>query len=109
MSYVQDVLAYELLKPMKDSQPGRAVIVPDNAHASLKTIVDEIKSYLDSHPNAADTIEGIIKWWWLRTRYEKSREEVQRAVDILVKHGVMKKKVTAGGQVIYTNVNNNEQ
>lgn len=54
-----------------------------------------------AHPNAADSLEGIAKWWLTRQRFETSVKLVQRALDRLVAQGVLYETTTPGGKSIY--------
>ena len=50
-----------------------------------------ICAHLRVHPEARDTLEGIIHWWLLEQRLEQSTLEVKTVMDSLVK----RKKVVA--------------
>ena len=65
-------------------------------------IAEEIKRYLHTHPNAADSRDGVMRWWLARQRYEETVTKVQRALDYLEQVGVVKKKQLGDGQVLYT-------
>lgn len=67
----------------------------------MVTIAQEIKNYLMAHPNAADSREGIVKWWLTRQRYEEALGQVQIALDQLVAEGVISKRRAADGKVVY--------
>jgi len=59
-------------------------------------LVREILGYLVDHPDAKDTIEGILKWWLPEGHAEWSRDEVEEALDALVSKGwVIKRKAPA--------------
>src|SRR5262245_31900134 len=49
----------------------------------------EILEYLLRHPEAGDTIEGIVEWWMLEQRIVHALEEVQGSVDELVARGLL--------------------
>ena len=65
-------------------------------------IANEISIYLNTHQDAADTLEGVIKWWVLRQRIEESSDKVQSAIEYLCEKGIVKEVVMAGGKSIYT-------
>ncbi len=52
-------------------------------------IAREILSYLSDHPDAADTIDGIIQWWLLETKIEFQRKLVIDALERLVRGGLV--------------------
>jgi hypothetical protein len=65
-------------------------------------LADEISSYLQAHPDATDTLEGVITWWLTRQRYMQATAEVQCALDYLESRGVVKKIPTPGGGTVYS-------
>jgi Fe2+ or Zn2+ uptake regulation protein len=69
---------------------------------TVREIADEIVRYLADHPDAADTLEGIQHWWLSRQRWEPAATQVQRALDWLVEHGLVEKRMLPDGQVVYT-------
>ena len=64
-------------------------------------LADEISRYLEAHPGAADSVEGIVRWWLARQRYEFATHKVQEALNYLESRGVVRKSVSSGGRVIY--------
>ena len=75
--------------------------MPDSNEAEMIHIANEIKRYIKDYPNAADTLEGIAKWWLLRQRYEESVSLVQEALDYLVLESVVERKTNIGGDHVY--------
>lgn len=65
----------------------------------IQAIAKEIATYLKRHPQAADTPEGI-RDWWLSSR-PSSLEEVKRALEYLVRRGLVEKYPLANGQVLF--------
>ena len=63
-------------------------------------VAEQIEEYLSEHPNAADSLEGIVKWWLTRQHYENRYEIVNKALDVLVEKGIISKSKVAG-QTIY--------
>lgn len=49
----------------------------------------EIMEYLRKHPNAADTVDGIILYWLSRQRYETAKDVIEKALDELVNEGAI--------------------
>lgn len=78
--------------------PGRQV-----RDEEIVAVAREIRNYLDAHPHAADSLEGIVKWWLLRQRYEQSTITVQQALNYLVAHGLVAKQAAPGGEAMYSN------
>jgi hypothetical protein len=68
---------------------ARGVAVMDEAARTRtdRTIAREILGYLATHPEAKDTLDGIVEWWLPHRRSE--RAAVERAVALLLAHGVI--------------------
>ena len=65
-------------------------------------VMQEILRYLIRHPDAKDTIEGILRWWFPNKRgAEPEKKDVQRAIDELVSRGWVLKRKTTHSQTIY--------
>jgi hypothetical protein len=65
-------------------------------------VVREIQQYLHEHPNAADTLEGITRWWLSHLNGEVSHSLVQQALDILVSESIVSVKKNYCGDAIYS-------
>lgn len=66
-----------------------------------KDPAEQILQYLQMHPGACDTLEGITAWWLTRHRIDITLAEVQRAVNKLVVEGVVKESEGWGGRTVY--------
>lgn len=60
-----------------------------------------ILDYLRRNPGAADTLEGIVRWWLPAepVRFDASRAE--RTLEQLVREGFVVKSVLVEGTVLY--------
>ncbi|MEE9354521.1 MAG: hypothetical protein V3U75_02935 [Methylococcaceae bacterium] len=65
-------------------------------------VAHEIQNYLQDHPNAADTLEGINKWWISRIRVEEAAVVIIKALEILERQGMVEKTVSVDGKEIYS-------
>jgi len=63
-------------------------------------VIRGILQYLVEHPDAKDTIEGILKWW-LPDGHRWGRGEVQKALDLLVSKAWLTKRVTIPTKEVY--------
>jgi len=61
----------------------------------------EILSYLANHPQANDTLEGIVEWWLLQQKIEYQTKVVSEALADLVERGFLVKEVTKDSRVHY--------
>ena len=72
-------------------------------HARLSKVARDILGYLGRNPEAGDTLVGVARWWLLQQRIHTAVEDVQRALDQLVKLGlVSRRKTTPHGPLLYT-------
>ncbi|MEW5918293.1 MAG: hypothetical protein AB1762_17955 [Gemmatimonadota bacterium] len=63
------------------------------ADATLRTLV---LAYLDDHPTAMDTIDGIAEWWVLRQQIDIEVRRVSRILELLVSEGVLEEVSQSG-------------
>jgi hypothetical protein len=63
--------------------------------------MQEIRGYLDAHPDAADTIDGVIQWWLSPAFASASRDAVRRALERLVAEAKVVSHVLVDGAVVY--------
>ncbi len=64
-------------------------------------VARRILSYLHSHREAGDTLEGIMRWWMLRQRLSESSEITQRALERLVQTGEVVERRSGAGETMY--------
>ena len=67
----------------------------------LARLSDEILRYLRAHPQAADTVDGIVEWWLPRQRHDEAVDQVQLVLDELVARGLVEKITLVDGTVLY--------
>jgi hypothetical protein len=68
---------------------------------SLPSPAPEILDYLARHPEAQDTIDGILHWWVLDTSVRKWAPKIAKTVAQLVELGFVEQKPSADGNVFY--------
>lgn len=66
---------------------------------SRENVAQALLRYLQSHPDAADTLEGVVKWWLPRQRYLDARERVEAALELLVQREMVEKLSGPSGVV----------
>jgi hypothetical protein len=64
-------------------------------------IAREILSYLTDHPDAQDTLEGIVEWWLLESRIKFQREMVKEAIAELVRKELVVESEDANSRLHY--------
>lgn len=72
---------------------------PDND--SVQVIAKTIEAYLDLNPDAADSAEGIRRWWLPAGLAQEPPEIVEDALDRLVAAGVIRRQPLPDGRVLY--------
>lgn len=70
----------------------------------IERISAEIQLYFHKYPNAADTLEGITKWWLTRQRYEEGKENVQKALYLLIEKKILTRTVNLDGTYHYKRI-----
>jgi hypothetical protein len=70
----------------------------------IDALAAALRSYLIEHPNAADTLEGIARWWLAGEVGEAWFSTVQRAVEQLVMRGEMARQTLGDGTVVYERI-----
>ncbi len=65
-------------------------------------IASEIERYFELHPEAADSVEGIRRWWLTFPFTEESLETVKAALAYLEEAGNVVKRRVEGGTVVYS-------
>lgn len=69
--------------------------------AETSNIRQEILSYLIEHPNAQDTLEGIMNWWLLERQIKHWTVQVEAALAELAEQGVVVEQTGQDGKKHY--------
>ena len=65
-------------------------------------IASDILAYLVEHPQAQDTLEGIVQWWLMEQQIKQAISDVKSALDELVREGFVFEHEGADGQARYS-------
>src|SRR5712692_10352631 len=57
--------------------------------ANVWGIAREILRYLECHPDAKDTVDGIVQWWLRQQGSACWRRDVERALALLCSHSLI--------------------
>lgn len=68
---------------------------------SGEEIEKRIHAYLSGHPEAHDTLEGIVEWWLLEQQIRQSAAAVEEALQTLVAKRVVEEFQARDGRVHY--------
>jgi len=69
--------------------------------SSLHSPAPEILDYLARHPDAQDTIDGILHWWVLDTCIRKWAPKIAETVAQLVEQGFLEQSQSSDGKIFY--------
>jgi hypothetical protein len=68
---------------------------------SLPSPAPEILDYLSRHPDAEDTMEGILQWWVLEACIRIWTPRLGETVANLVTEGFLESRTAGDGRVFY--------
>jgi hypothetical protein len=68
----------------------------------LPSPAPEILDYLTRHPQAQDTLDGILHWWVLDACIRKWAPKIAETVAQLVEQGLLEQSQSADGNVFYS-------
>ena len=65
-------------------------------------ISHEILAYLVEHPEARDTLEGILEWWLLERKIKRQKDQVKKTLTELVARGLVLEHKGGNSQTQYS-------
>jgi len=68
---------------------------------NLSRVTRAIQDYFASHPDAADSAEGIARWWLVGEGVVATEDEVRAALGMLVERGLVLPQRMPDGRLIY--------
>jgi hypothetical protein len=69
--------------------------------ADIAAAATRISRYLNEHPNAADTLDGVAVWWLSGNTSEEYLVTVQCAINRLMADGAITRRLLIDGTIIY--------
>ena len=88
--------------PLPVFSPAHRDRVQSQRHnVQLPSFAREILRYLQEHPEAQDTVEGMMVWWVSERGIKQWLAQVRRSLAALVARGYLEKRTTADGRVFY--------
>jgi len=66
-----------------------------------REVESAVLAYLDRHPGASDTLDGIAQWWLPRQRYVTARQRIEGVLARLVADGVLQRRRLPDGTALY--------
>ena len=67
-------------------------------------VEQQILQYMETHPNAADTAEGIAMWWLENNVHDLDIKQVEAALNNLVSQGLIRRRQLKDGHVLYSRI-----
>ncbi len=67
-----------------------------------QALIDAILTYLSHHPQAADSADGVTRWWLARNACAPSRLEVEDALVTMVERGLLRRVDLPDSTVLYS-------
>jgi hypothetical protein len=64
-------------------------------------ISHEILAYLSKHPDAKDTLEGVVEWWLLEQQITRRTADVREAISELVNRGLLIQSKSKGAPTFF--------
>lgn len=74
---------------------------PNESRRLDEDLAERILLYLEAHPNACDTLDGITTWWLLRQRVIESRAAVRSALARLAAEGRVVERAAPDGTTLF--------
>jgi hypothetical protein len=68
----------------------------------IESVASAIREHLAANPHAADSVAGIMRWWWQPSRYVHERDRVVAALEQLVQEGVLAVRIATDGEALYS-------
>lgn len=73
----------------------------DNRSDPASVVASEIMRYLESHPDASDSLLGIRDWWLKRHPLLEGLDVLNEALERLVRAVVLERVSLPGGEYIF--------
>ena len=70
--------------------------------APLEAIAAAILAHLAAHPFAADSADGVARWWLGASFANVPSGQVQQALDLLVERGALRRLKLMDGTFLYS-------
>ena len=69
---------------------------------ATRALAEELLRYLARHPGAADTVEGIQRWWLPGSVAAHRSADVEAALERLVEEGALARRRLPDGRLLYS-------
>jgi len=73
----------------------------DSVHPEAERAMSLLRAHIQHHHQAADTFEGIARWWMGRGWQTIAPEALQIALDRLVAAGTLRRRQLPSGEILW--------
>ena len=77
------------------------VVLTQSRHRGAPEVAADILNYFYRHPQAADSLEGIVRWRLLEAQIHRSLQETHQALDWLVARGFLVEETMQASGTLY--------
>jgi len=95
------IVGAPLGRKKKSSMDNEESKAPEVIHENVITVAGQLCDYLQERQDAADTYEGLIRWWLYRQRLLEAEKTVTQAINYLLVNGKIEKRQLADGNTLY--------
>jgi hypothetical protein len=74
----------------------------ESSTGNVQAVAAEILQYLVAHPQARDTVEGVLKWWLPIHPVQRTKAVVQEALSLLVAQSRLTKRSITHSEDVYS-------
>ena len=68
----------------------------------VETVATAIVDYVQAHPLAADSADGVARWWLGPPHSNVTVEQVERALNLLVSRRALRRLRLMDGSILYS-------
>ncbi|MGO1001015.1 hypothetical protein [Lysobacter sp. CA196] len=76
--------------------------MPERAQERDAEIEAAVLGYIGAHPLAADTLDGIVRWWLPQQRYVTAHARIEATLERLVDDGALRLRRLPDGTALYS-------
>lgn len=76
-------------------------VYPAPPDPEVEGIARDLERYVSLHPTAADTLDGIARWWLARSE-KPALKLVEAALELLARRGLLVRNPLPDGNFVYT-------
>lgn len=66
-----------------------------------RVVIQAVLDYLVRHPSAADSAEGVARWWLIDLSEPVQPDAVKSALESMVQQGLLRTATLADGSTLY--------